>query len=224
MTDAPATRGTRARRFRRGLALMGAVLMAGAPAVSAADREQPVLPVRVDGLLAARAFTLEDGYRHRFSADQPWVEAGWLLVLEVDPRVARPRQVAEPVLYVGEVTAERLNTGHRSGRLVVIVPQPVDLPASPIWFGTPELPERVDPERAHDERVLAEDAGIRPFEAEVVHAARTRGGAPLAVADLTALLREAGAWIVEYSAPDKQVGQRLRDREGGWTERRRPAP
>ena len=65
----------------------------------------------------------------------------------MNPDVTWPRQVAEPILYVGDRTAQFAKIGYPADRIVVIVPGTLDLHAAPIWFGTPELPERVDVRR-----------------------------------------------------------------------------
>src|SRR5262245_19930691 len=96
-------------------------------------------PVR--GLVLARPFTLAETYVDSWRLEQPSVRSGWLLVLEVDPRYVEPHQAAMPVLLVGDETAECVNFGFDSGKVIAIVPS-LDLAASPVWFGAPELPER----------------------------------------------------------------------------------
>lgn len=211
-----------ANRSRRALA--AALCAAAIGAVHAGRPAIPPTPAPAKRLVAARSFTLQESYRHRYSAHAPQVDSGYLLVLEVDPELVRPRQSAEPVLYVGDLTAERLNAGHRSGRLVVIVPARVDLTASPIWFGQPNLPERVDPETALAQRALAEAAGLRPFGAKAVAAALSRGGGPLDLNDIDALLREAGRLVLRFAPDEAVLAKRWNAPAGAWTERRRPAP
>ncbi len=83
---------------------------------SAADNGGPVRD-----LVFAQAFKLDKSYTHTWRKEQPLVSSGYVLVLAVDPEFVRPKQVAEPVLYVGNQTAERINAADVSGRLVVIV-------------------------------------------------------------------------------------------------------
>src|SRR5262245_27654193 len=64
----------------------------------------PATPAAVKNILYARQFKLEQGYEFEWRADHPKVTAGWLVVLEVDPDLVYPRNVAEPVLYVGKTT------------------------------------------------------------------------------------------------------------------------
>jgi hypothetical protein len=121
-------------------------------------------------LVAARPFKLDAPATHWWRAEQPKYDAGYVLVLKVDPVLVHPRQTAEPVLYVGAETAERVNLGHESGYVIAIVPtakdgsgQPVlDLGAMPIFFGTAELPERIDAARAASELAAAQRNGVGP--------------------------------------------------------------
>jgi hypothetical protein len=88
--------------------------------------------------------------------------------LRTDPELVRARQSAVPVLYVGEQTAERCN--HGGGNLVALVPAPVDaqgqvdldLSTTPIFFGRPDLPERIDARIIAAELALAVSQGAGP--------------------------------------------------------------
>ncbi|MHC4846606.1 MAG: hypothetical protein ACYTCU_10660 [Planctomycetota bacterium] len=121
-------------------------------------------------LVHAQPFVLDRPFTHAWSAEQATYQAGMLLVIEVEDRsLTVPRQVYEPVLYVGSQTAERINTGEHSGHLVVIVPADLaadgsvdlDLADTPIFFGEPALPEQVTAEIARSEldRALARGLG-----------------------------------------------------------------
>lgn len=130
-------------------------------------------------LLRAQPFTLEQSATHYWRLEQPQYTAGYVLVLQVDPQLVHPRQSAEPVLYVGTQTANRVNHGAESGRVVCIVPtgidakgQPdLDLSTAPIFFGTAELPERIDAARAASELAAARKLGARPASEGDVRAA-----------------------------------------------------
>ncbi len=169
----------------------------------------PSTPAAVEELVYARPFTLQEGYTSDWSRERPIVTSGVLLVLKVNPDLVYPRQVAEPVLYVGDRTAERMNVGFRSGYVIAIVPGHVDLTEAPIWFGTPELPERVDAERIRSERALADSARIKPFGPGKIHGALARGGNRLEVGDRTGLLRQVVPLIVKYSPAEKSLAESL---------------
>ncbi len=119
-------------------------------------------------ILAAQLFVVDEPFVHEWRAEKPLVSAGYLLALKVDPDLARPRQTYEAVLYVGAQTAERCNAPEEGGVLIVIVPAPLDpdghvaldLATTPIWFGSLELPERVDAARIIQELAIARAAGI----------------------------------------------------------------
>jgi hypothetical protein len=159
------------------------LLVAGGTALfqSVGDPPPPLpgeTPVGGVTLLHARPFTLDQPYAFEWRAEQPAVAAGMLVVLEVDPDLVHPRQVAEPVLYVGAQTAERINVGARSGHVVAVVPaEPdgrggvqLDLAAAPIFFGEPMLPEQVDGARVAQELAAAQARGIEPTPAATVAA------------------------------------------------------
>jgi len=169
----------------------------------------PKTPAVVDGLVYARHFTLQEGYKHLWSKEQPMVSSGYLLVLKVDPKLVFARQVAEPVLYVGNQTAERLNIGYESGHVIAIAPGDVDLKKAMIWFGTPELPERVDGNMVKTELAKAKAAKIEPFSEKVVKASLTQGGAELKVTNKDELLRLAAELIKQYSPQEKQLADSL---------------
>jgi hypothetical protein len=127
-------------------------------------------PTGVIAILEARPFAVDEPFVHEWRAEKPLERAGYLLALEVDPDLARPRQTYEPVLYVGEQTAERCNAPWEGNVLIVVVPAPLDpvgrvaldLDTAPIWFGSLELPERVDGARIARELAAARAAGIGP--------------------------------------------------------------
>jgi len=119
-------------------------------------------------VLEVRSFVLDEPFTHGWRQEQPQVSSGVLLVLKTDPELVRARQSAEPVLYVGDQTAERCNHGGGGGNLVALVPAPLDesgqiafdLATTPIWFGTPDLPERIDARTIRTERRLAATKGL----------------------------------------------------------------
>ena len=141
------------------------------------------------------------------------VREGYVLVLKVDRALAVSRQAKEPVLYVGRQTAERVNVGEKSGHIVAIVPGPVDkldLTKTPIWFGTPALPEQVNTAQIAAENAQATKAGIAPFSKEVVGRALKNGGARLRVADYGELRRQLAGVIEQYSPQESDLINGLR--------------
>jgi len=176
----------------------------------ASVRENPVpaTPAAVLDIVEIQPFRLKAGYRFDWLQNRPLVNAGLLVVLRVDPKYVLPRDAAEPVLYVGDRTVQRLNEGHRSGHVIGIIPGEVDLGSAPIWFGRPQLPERVTPQIILEERALAEKAGIRAFSRDKSRGA-TRGA--IEVEDLTALLRGPAADLVlKYSPDEKELAETWR--------------
>jgi hypothetical protein len=168
----------------------------------------PSATTPVKDILYAAPFTLQTPYRNDWSKERAMASMGVLVVLEVDPAVVVPRDALEPVLYAGDVTVYRLNHGHTSGRVVGIIPGNVNLSTAPIWFGSPQLPERVTADMVRSERARAEKAGVRPFPAGkisgVLHPA-------VAAIDLAALLRDAAAQLIyQYSPQEKELADSWR--------------
>lgn len=185
---------------------VGTAMAADEPAPPAVPPPIPATPAAVDDVLFIRPFTMDEGYVFEWTKDRAMMTSGTLLVLKVDPALVFSRQVAEPVLYVGNKTAERVNIGYESGHVIAIVPGDVDLKKEPVWFGTPELPERVDAATVKSERAQADQAGIAPFSAEKVDAALSNGGARLSVADQDELLRgQVSALIRQYAADEEHL-------------------
>lgn len=185
-----------------GLALCVAAL--GAPPAI------PGTPAAIREVVLVREFTTDKAFSNSWRKDATDVSRGVLLVLRVDAALVYPRQVAEPVLYVGDQTARRVNVGYESGYVVAIVPGEVDLTKAPIWFGSPELPERVDAEMIRKERESARRAGIKPLDEKSADSARERGGPRVRVADEEALLREAATLIERYSPTETDLVAGLR--------------
>ena len=182
----------RPRRLPAGaLALAALALVAATPPL-------PELPAPVRNVLYARPFTLEAGFRSDWSAERPEVREGTILVLEADPALLRPRETAEPILYVGPYVAQRISRAHESGRVVAFVPGRVDLAVEPVWFGTPGLPEQVDAAAVRAERALADAARIRPLDARSVKVAVARGGVAARFASRLELLQALDELVREY--------------------------
>ena len=201
-----------------GLALAGAVT-ALAPRV--ARDFQPLDPAAIAAgpspvwdVLYARPFRLAQPYRHNWRVERPPVHAGHLLVLSVDPAAFVPSQDYEPVLYVGEQTAERVNHGHLDGALVVIVPSPADdqgwptreLHRLPIFLGGTALPEEVDASRIARELSLTSAV---PFADARLARALANGGAPLDVLDQVDLRQAAARLVLLYAPSERDLAQGL---------------
>lgn len=178
------------------------------PNARSSDVTVPATPAAVKGVLAVRRFTLATPYEYTWSSAPRMVASGSLVVLEVNPAYVVPRNTLEPVLFAGNVAIHRLNQGDKSGRVIGIVPGDIDLSTVSIWFGTPQLPERLTPALIESERALAQKAGIRAFgQAKIAAVTRPRAAAQ----DLAALLRTTGAELVlQYSPQEKALADSWR--------------
>jgi len=191
-------------KIRMLLSLMVLFAAMTAPAL-AGPPEVPATPAPVDAVLLTQPFTLDEPYEYKWQAGNIMVKQGLLLVIDVDPDLVIPRQTPEPVLFVGNATAERVNSGYPSGKVVAIVPGTVDLSTAPIWFGEPMLPEQVTAAIATSQRARADEAGIGPISATVLDAALDSGGSVLKLADYDALRRRAAELIQQYAAGEEDL-------------------
>jgi hypothetical protein len=188
-----------------------AAVAAGVAFVSltrAGERSVPTPPVHaaaggVFSIVAAQPFVLDRPWNHTWRKEQPQFDAGWLVVLSVDPALVVPRQVEEPVLYAGAQTVERVNVGEESGHVIAIVPSArdskgnvaLDLAATPFYFGANELPERVTALMAQTQLEHALAKGVHPLA--VPHVGET-----LHLPSRDELDQRAALWILEH-APDE---------------------
>jgi len=182
------------------LVAQAATALAGPPAL-------PPTPAPITALLHVESFTLDVADTFRWSAARPTYARGIILVIAVDPALVYPRQSAEPVLYVGDRPAQRINIGYRSGRVVALVPGDIDVASAPIWFGTPALPEQLGPATIAAERRQATASGIGPSDvAAATFAARRR------FTDRHALDVHLAGLVIAHAPDETEIARDLRDR------------
>lgn len=195
---------------------LSAAALVTAATVTAAPPAIPQTPVAVQDILYAQPFTLTEGYPYDWSKDRPMVTSGQIVVFQVNPDLVYARQIAEPVLYVGGISAERINEGYQSGRVIAIVPDTVgpdgklihqDL--SKAWFGTPELPERVDAAMVAAESRLATQAGVKALSSDKVTHAKLAGGETVRLANKYRLLGVASKLVTQYAPDEVDLAENL---------------
>ena len=177
----------------------------------------PATPAPTGTVHYAERVVLDESFDYEWRAERPAVNAGWLLVVDVDAACVVPRQTEQPVLYAGTQVAMRYNVGFRAQRVVIFVPSTVDangeltlkLEEMPIWFGAPDLPERVDQNLIDAERAVANDAGIAPRPAQELAPLTDRQHAPRVLADRSALDRAAARLIIKYVPEEEELGRLL---------------
>ncbi len=191
------------------LSLLVCIVILASSAIAGDDLpDVPKTPSAVIDIIYARPFTLDKGFKYNWSKERPIVRSCTIVVLKVDPNLVIPRNSLEPVLYAGNQTAQRLNHGHKSGHVIALIPGEIDLTQAPIWFGSPELPERVTAKMIKSERALADEAKIRPIAEENVKSVTRE---QVQVSDLFSLLRDYAAELVlEYSPQEKKLAEKWR--------------
>jgi hypothetical protein len=198
-----------------GRVLVVALVLAGAGTAVAKWRTDATLPeVPADTLaqevrlLEAHPFTLDQAATHWWRAEQPRYDAGWLIVLDVvDDALIAPRQSAQPVLQVGVETAEPINVGYLSSKVIAMVPSlrdasgapALDLTQAPIFYGDADLPEVLDAEALKARLADAQSRGIVAVTADGLAEARHE---QKAFPDDHAL-RLFAADLIERYAPDE---------------------
>lgn len=198
------------RRYLR-LALLSGLCMLFACMPSKPLGAQP--KNKLTEVVRIQPFRLEKSFRFDWRKERPEVRSGLLVVIKVDTSLVRPTNDLEPVLYAGTQTVQRLNLGYESGFLIGIIPMDMDLSKEPVWFGSPALPERVDEKIIRAERARAIRSGIAPLKPAELQE-RTRQ--TVAVADLSALLREfAAALVLEFAPQEKRLAESWRLPETG---------
>lgn len=186
-----------------GIALSDLAPPAPAAVPPATARRAAVAPAPIRGLVAVRPFRVAEPWTHEWRADRPEVREGWIVVLDADPSLVRPRQTEMPVLMAGSMPLEIVHVAVDAGRLVAILPRIGDAePESPetaiFHLAAPALPESLSPADAESRRAAAVAAGLAPRRNEEVSRARSAAGPAIAVADRTALDRELAAAIRRF--------------------------
>jgi hypothetical protein len=195
-----------------GLATFGSLSLRAAVEREPTAAERSAAPVRA--LLLARPFLLERAGVHSWRAEQPTYDAGYLIVLEVDPEFVTARQTEEPVLYAGAETVERVSHAATSGHVVGIVPcgrgadgsPSLDLASTTFFFGPEALPDHIRASDAQHELRRAIDHGSRPFPAAEIAAALVRGGEILRVPSRDELDQRTALLVLEHAPEDADVG------------------
>lgn len=169
----------------------------------------------VYGLLRAVPFELESGYTHYYRADQPEVTRGWLLAVRVRTDLVQPTNDFQPVLYAdlasGPQTVERFNQGHKDGVLIGFLPE-LDgaigaLEGVDMWFGAPELPERLTAEMIATEAERArERGGVFELSSSSARTGAVEGSA-IRLADRTELEETAAELVLELAPGEKDFAE-----------------
>lgn len=194
-------------------------LTLGIPTTIAADDDGPIpipaTPAPVGAVLSIQPFTLGTPVVHEWRFEKEQYDSGYIMVIEVDPALALNRQIAHPVLYVGNQVAEVVNMPQDTGRAVVIVPAELEDRKAPdyldldnlrIFYGDPELPENVDAVTIRQQQQWATRAGIRPVPADQIQQARLADG-PMIRATKLALLGDVAAILRAYSPTETKLAE-----------------
>lgn len=191
-----------------------ALILAAVPAARAQEEDVPVVPTgtsdSVHALLYARPFILDTPYADVWTRELQPIDKGTILVLAVDTALVRPRDTWMPVLYVGARPAETVNIGMESGHVVVLVPGEIDLYATPAYFGSVQLPERVDRARGEAELAAARAIGVGPFPREMVDEAIRAGGSALRARSIDGVYKALADVIEQYSPQERELADRFR--------------
>lgn len=155
-------------------------------------------PAPIRGLVAVRPFRVAEPWIHEYRADRPAVREGWIVVLDADPALVRPRQTEQMVLMGGGLPLEIVHVAVAAGRVVAIlprVPDSVAIESVVFHLAASALPESLSVEAAESRRATAIAAGLAPRDPTEIARARSAGGETVEVADREAIDRALGAAI-----------------------------
>ncbi|MCA9255210.1 MAG: hypothetical protein KDA33_06205 [Phycisphaerales bacterium] len=160
-------------------------------------------------LIYARRFELDQPYHSRWNRERAKVERGYLVAIRVAPEYIFPHEAATPVLFAGDVPIERINVGYDDGVVIGVIPGDRSPETAPIYFGSPDYPERVSAAHglAELERMRAAGGAARP--ATEVSSALSVEPLALAPMDKAALYREAGRLIALYAPSESSLAEEL---------------
>lgn len=181
------------------IAVVGVAITRPQPPTVPANR--PLAPQQLE-LLHAERFHVDKPFQFTSRADRAAYQDGWLMVLAGDPELLRLRQVRQPVLFVGNQVASRINHGVGSGKLVVLVPGDFKVETAPIFFGGDTLPEELRQPAIDSELDAARAAGAKvPSGPALANAVRE--GVRTFADDYQLRLR--AIELVALHAPDEQA-------------------
>ncbi|HPF40901.1 MAG TPA: hypothetical protein P5081_16280 [Phycisphaerae bacterium] len=189
----------------------------GGPGTSVDSAAAPELSVSRDQapsggvyeLIYARRFELNQPYHSRWNRERAKVDRGYLVAIRVAPEYVFPHEAATPVLYAGDVPIERINVGFDDGVVIGVIPGDRSPESAPIYFGSPDYPERVSAARGLAELGRMRAAGGAARSAiEVDRAMGVEPGA-FSPMDKAALYREAGRLIELYAPAESSLAEEL---------------
>ncbi len=177
-------------------------------ALPASAVEVPAAPA---ALLFARPFFSEKPIEFVIGGERTTRTKGWILVLEAaDKRLLEPRDAPDFAIFVGDAIAQKVSSGFRSGKIVVMTPD-ADLATAPIFFGSRLVPDRATPATVAQETAAAKQSAIGPAPPGDLLRARKNGGPePFRVRDMSDLWFETGPVILRYSPDEREMVESLR--------------
>lgn len=165
-------------------------------------------PVR---LLFAQPFHLDQAYQYAWLKDGPMVSEGWLVAVSTDAEIAAVRDTHDELLFAGATPIERLNEASESGVVIGIIPSPVDLATTPIYWAKPEiLPEAMTSQDAQATLAAATSAGVAAQGAAVAQRAQKDNGGPVFEKTQGTLYRYAADVIERFSPQEADLISGLR--------------
>ena len=194
------------------LTVIGLTALFSMLTATAGAQTSETLTIQAAQLIYAQPFELAAAYRHLWRSDRPLVRSGSIIVVEADVELLRPRQVHQPLLFVGAWPAEPINVGNESGRVVALVPVPTaELGRAAIFYAeTGILPEALSEADAEATLAAAVARGMAPPSDAELAQALAAGGATRALPDFHALRRSTAGLIERYSPQEVDVVRGLR--------------
>ena len=133
---------------------------------------------------------------------------GYLLVLKADKDLLAPKNSPDFLIYADKAVGWKINSGYRSGHVVVMVPK-CDLLKANLWFGSRLVPNHLTPALFKGEVRDASSRKVKPFSKKAVTKALKTGGDTLVVKDMNELWFESKPLILRYSPDERELAESL---------------
>ncbi len=172
------------------------MLLLSTSGLALADAPTAAVPYPVGQFLELRRFESAVPIEFRSVRGVSTSRTGYVAVVGVDRELVRPTDGPGRILFAGEFVARVVNSGHRSGRVVLVLPE-ADLVAAPLFFGPARSLSAVTPTEIEGEILkLSNSPRVLP------KLERT-----WSVGDLNELYRRAAELVIRYAPEERGTAE-----------------
>jgi hypothetical protein len=195
-------------------------LLFPAPFASALAQETVALhvPAAPLELVVVRPFEVAEPFEFRVAGEVVEYTKGHVLVVRVDKALVEPRNEADHVLFLGDSVLQKVNVGYEDGYIVAIAPD-FDLFRKRLYFGARAVPARMTAADFTEQEEAAVQAGIQPFDTEVIAKARAQRfaafpgrqpvGERFVAGNMNELWYQTAGLILQYAPAEEEMARSL---------------